>query len=340
MDLSVIKKILIVDFSRIGDTLMHDPAIRALKLTFPKAQFYALTDRANFDLLAHHPAIFKARIFPRIRNFASLIAYIRSMRWIRRQGFDLLINFYMGGAAPAIGRFSGIPLRLSFDKKPQLRKAYNILVKSPSSYSNWMVETNQILKPLGIDPALIWPQVHFFVAPEHQTWASTIIPAKPGAHYAAYQLAASEAHKCWSTFKFATLAEKLYRDKQLIPVVIASPDQLERVEEFFKVYPAHLPQIRLPVLSLPKLASILERMDILITGDTGIMHLGFGVDTPTVALFANRPEYVVSATTNKIIVFHEDAQAPKYPSGQLHGNIDFSVEEVNQAVETLLMMQK
>lgn len=330
---SQVKKVLILDFSRIGDTLMHEPALRALKLYFSAAEFYALTDRPNYDLLAHHPAITEAKVMPRVRNFASLKEFLRKLRWIRQQKFDLLINFYMGGATASIARFSGIPLRVSFDKTKKLRQAYNVLVKAPASYSNWIVETNEIVRPLGLDPKSIWPQVKFFVSPENAAWAKTMVPNQA---YAVYQLAASEPAKCWPAPSFAALAAKLYREKNLIPVVISSPDQFSKTAEFLHHYPQDLPVVRLPVLALDKIAALLATADILVSGDTGVMHLGFGVNTPTVGIFAMRPEYVVSATTNKLILFREDDALPKFASGQLRGNINFSVAEVFQGAAQLL----
>lgn len=340
MQLQNVKKILILDFSRIGDTIMHEPALRAIRLHYPQAQIDAITDKPNLALLANHPAIHKAAVFPRkARNFKSLRAYLSAICKIRREKYDLLVNFYMGRATPTIAKLSGIPYRLAFDRSAKLRKAFNLLAKKPSSYSNWIIETNELVRPLGIDPASIWPLPKFFVNDAQIQFACSVIPMQERIKYAAYQLATSDPIKCWPPLKYAELAEKLYYEKGLIPVVLGSPDQMPRVEEFFKYYPQDLPSIRLPVLSLDKVAGVLSLMKILISGDTGIMHLGFAVGTPTVCIYTNgRPEYASSATTNKMVVFREDANEPKYPSGQLHGTKDLSVEEAYQAAEALLKL--
>lgn len=333
-----VKKILILDFSRIGDTLMHDPALRAIKLKFPHAQIDALTDKPNFDLLAYHPAIHHATVFPRkVRSFKTLLVYVQTLLKIRRQKYDLLVNFYMGRATPLIARSSGIPLRLVFGRCAKLRKSHNLIAKSPSSYSNWIVETNEIVRPLGIDPDQIWPQVQFTVSAENKEWARLTVPIQPETRYAAFQLATSAAIKCWPPAEYAELAEKLYREHGLVPVLISSPDQLDCLDTFCKMYPRDLPYIRLPVIPLAKLAGVLDWMTILISGDTGVMHLGFGVGLPTVCIYTHeRPEYTTSATTNKMVVFREDETKPKYPSGQLHGTSALSVTEVYDATQALL----
>lgn len=335
IDRSKIKKILILDFSRIGDTIMHDPAFRAIKLRFPHASLTALTDRPNFDVLVHHPAFFQVKVFPRVRDRKTLWSFLKMMVWIRRQRFDLLVNFYMGGRTATIARYAGIPIRVSFDKKKALRKTYNRLVRAPTTYSNWMVETHELLRPLGIDPASVWPCPRYFI-PEGVSLHRGL-PLR----YACYNLATSDPSKCWAVAEYAKLAEDLYRDKGLIPVLIGNPGQGNLADAFFAAYPTDCPSVRLPVLRLFEVAVVLKGAELLVTGDTGIMHLAFALDVPTVAIFTyKRPEYAVSATTNKIVVFHEDPSVPPIIPGQYYGVKTLSVDEVREGVEALLVFGK
>lgn len=108
------------------------------------------------------------------------------------------------------------------------------------------------------------------------------------------------------------------------------------MDTFFAHYPAGLPAVRLPVLSLPEVAAILTRVTMLVTGDTGLMHLAFAIDTPVVALFTyKRPEYAVSATTRKMVVFRENDAIPPIIPGQKYGCQDLTQDEVIQAVYDL-----
>ncbi len=335
LDPSKIKKILILDFSRIGDTIMHDPAFRAIKLQFPHARITALTDRPNFDVLLHHPVFFQVKVFPRVRSRQTLWAFLKMMVWIRRQHFDLLINFYMGGRTATIARYTGIPIRVSFDKKKALCKAYNRLVSAPSTYSNWMVETHELLRPLGIDPASVWPCPRYFI-PE-----GIKLDIDLPSHYACYNLATSDPSKCWAVADYAKLAKALYRNNGLVPVLIGNPGQGDLADEFFIAYPSDCPAVRLPVLRLFEVAAVLKGTELLVTGDTGIMHLAFAIDVPTVAIFTyKRPEYAVSATTNKMVVFREDLSIPPIIPGQYYGVKTLSLDEVQEGVEKLLVFSK
>lgn len=331
-----IKKILLLEFSRIGDTLEHEPVLRELKLMYPGTEIDAITDAANFDLLAYHPAITHAEVFKRkIKTLKDIWRFIKLIKKIRRQKYDLLVNFYLGGISINITRFSGIPQRLGFAKTKALKKVNNLLAKAPSSFSNWLVEFTELLRPLGADPEKIWPLTRIFVAEEFQNAAQEFLEVNKT--YAAYNLATSDPIKCWPVPNYAQLAQQLYHDHGLIPVIVSNPGQTDLVDQFQALYPKDLPRVILPVMRLAKLAAVLAKMQLVITGDTGIMHMAFGLDIPTVAIFTyNRPEHVLSATTHKIVIFAEDASAPKYASGQLHGRRDLSVELVRKGVEDLL----
>ena len=91
-----VKKILLLEFSRIGDTLAHEPVLRELKLMYPGATIHAVTDGANYDLLAYHPAITSAEVFKRkIKTFKDVFRFLKFIKKIRQEKYDLLVNFYL-----------------------------------------------------------------------------------------------------------------------------------------------------------------------------------------------------------------------------------------------------
>jgi ADP-heptose:LPS heptosyltransferase len=331
-----IKKILLLEFSRIGDTVMHEPTLRALKLHYPGAEIHAYTDAANFDILVTHPALSRVEVFKRkIKSLPDVWCVIKLLKNIRKEKYDLLVNFYMGGISINLTRFSGIKKRLAFDRNPHLARVCNLVMRSPSSFSNWIVEFRELLRPLGIDPASIWPQPKLFLSDEFKDTPREFLALDK--IYVAYNLATSDPDKCWSVKHYVTLAERLYHEYHFIPVLVSNPGQADLVAEFQALYPKDLPLIVLPVLRLLKLASLLKATHMVITGDTGIMHMAFALDVPTIAIFTNgRPEFAVAPMTRKMIVFEADPDAPKYPSGQLHGRRELPVALVEAGVKELL----
>ncbi len=335
-DAASIQNILLLEFSRIGDTLIHEPTLRALKAHYPQAKIYALCDPANLDMLITHPAIFQVEVFDRkIKTPKDLLRLYRKIKAIRHKRFDLLVNFYLGGITPTLARFSGIPWRLGFNYGQKIPRTHNLLAKAPSGFSNWSVEFAELLRPLGLDPASIWPEPHFFLPLEEDPRATAALPV--AGHYAAYNLATSNAVKCWPVEHYAALAAAIYREHKLTPVLISNPGEQAKREAFLAHYPPELPLILLPEIRLRTLAEVLKKVQLLISGDTGIMHLGFALQVPTLAIFTYKPpEYAVSATALKMVVFRQDDAAPPLVSGQKYGVFALSVKEVQEALDKLL----
>lgn len=104
--------------------------------------------------------------------------------------------------------------------------------------------------------------------------------------YVAVQLGASQDHKTWSVKSYAATLDALrQRVPGLTAVVLGVAAERERAEELRR----GCPEVRLKVLlgetSVDELAAVLERCQLLLTGDTGTMHLAAAVGTPTCAVF-------------------------------------------------------
>ncbi|MDO5483535.1 MAG: glycosyltransferase family 9 protein [Desulfovibrionaceae bacterium] len=102
--------------------------------------------------------------------------------------------------------------------------------------------------------------------------------------YVALQLGASEARRQWPVARFAALGDRLYREAGLCPVLLGvrSEEPLAR---------AYADAATEPFVSavgrtgIPQLAALLRKSRLLITNDTGTMHLAAGLGVPCLAFF-------------------------------------------------------
>ena len=68
----------------------------------------------------------------------------------------------------------------------------------------------------------------------------------------------------------------------------------ELTEQFAEQYQSKGHFIKVPLVYLDKDAALMKRAQFVVTGDTSIMHLAFGLKIPTLILFTNtRPEPVL-----------------------------------------------
>lgn len=99
------------------------------------------------------------------------------------------------------------------------------------------------------------------------------------------QAGASQSKRQWPVERFARLTELLVTQLDAKVVFTGSPSERPILDGILSHY--NHPNI-LPALgktTFGQLAGLLERLDLLITGDTGPMHLAVAVETPVVALF-------------------------------------------------------
>lgn len=102
--------------------------------------------------------------------------------------------------------------------------------------------------------------------------------------YVAFQLGASEERRRWPLAHFTELGDRLWREERLIPVLLGAKNELHLAERY--ATRADHPFISLVgKTSLPVLAAVLTQMRLLVTNDTGTMHLAAGHGVPLLAVF-------------------------------------------------------
>ncbi|BFR49813.1 glycosyltransferase family 9 protein [Nitratidesulfovibrio sp. HK-II] len=114
------------------------------------------------------------------------------------------------------------------------------------------------------------------------------------AGYVAMQLGASEERRRWPVAHFAALAARLWRELRLVPVLLGAGGERtlgERLRAALAEDAATTGADQVPCIdligatSLPQLAATLRHMRLLVTNDTGTMHLAAGLDVPVLAIF-------------------------------------------------------
>ena len=108
------KKILFIQLSALGDTILAIPAIRAVRHTFPNAEITVLASPTNLNYLAHCPYIDKRIRFqtPSFRLCAEL----------RQVGFDWAVDLeHWPRLSVLLAYMSGAPMRIGFRTQGQHR---------------------------------------------------------------------------------------------------------------------------------------------------------------------------------------------------------------------------
>jgi ADP-heptose:LPS heptosyltransferase len=339
-ELENIRNICVLCWGRLGDVLLRVPVIEALKQRFPQASITAVVDPVGKKALENHPEIAEVVVFPRNKKplMRYLISLIKNAIYLRTRKFDLCVNLYSGGSSPLITRLTGARIRLGFDHSRALRKANNLLVKYPGFCGQWIKALGTKLEPLGVTAKQIRCGSSFYCSAKADAYAKQILPDMD-AGYVAMNLGAGEETKCWPVENFVRLADRIHADYGINIVVFTNPG-MEQLADEFRRFDTDNKHVVLPKISLDTDGAVLKRCRAIVTGDTSVMHLAFGVKCPSLILFTyTRPEYVVPEDCLYISCFIED-KSNINKCGKPSGSIELSVDFVYEKFSELLSMRK
>jgi ADP-heptose:LPS heptosyltransferase len=221
---------------------------------------------------------------------------LHSLREIRRRHYDAILNFEQASTAgSAFLAATGIPLRVGFMPTVESPKGRFLShgERFQEGRSMWrsFIRLAQLIDPGLSDQVLPVPLKCGAAAKRWaQEWLTAHLPRCPAI---AIHLGSQDLEfRRWPLERFVQFAERV-RGLGLEPSIILTGTAPERplIRGFIDQYSGHAADASHSG-SLEKTAALLERCQLLVSNDTGIMHLAAAMGTPTVGLFGpNSPRY-------------------------------------------------
>src|SRR5512139_3305865 len=267
--------ILLVKPGAIGDLLQLTPVLRALHAAFPETRLSVLVgSRATAALFARNPCVHETIVFDRRGEHRSVGAIASLWRRLRRNRYDLVVNYQRSNVKAWLLCTAAFPCRVLV-----YRKARNRVVHA-------VVNHLDAVAPLGIDPLRVPHQLEFHPGPEAERFAGEQFRAAglDGLPVVALNPGATHAVNRWGADRFAFLADRLVAEGRARVVIVGGPDDAplaERIRSGSRSKPFSLAG----KTGLAELGAVLGRCAVLVTGDTGPMHVATAVGTRVVALF-------------------------------------------------------
>jgi ADP-heptose:LPS heptosyltransferase len=335
-ELAGIRNVCVLCWGLIGDVFVRVPTIEALKQRLPQARITVVVDPGSREVVANHPACAEVFVFSRKKR--PLLRYLKDSLgniWrLRRRHFDLSINLYSGGSSPAITRLIDARLRLGFDHTKALRRANNLLVSHPSLCGNWARAFGTVLQPLGVAPEQVRRGTSFYCSEDARAFARRL-PPSADVPLVGFNLGAGAAEKRWPVARFVELARHIARRHRLTPLVFTNPGMEQLAAEFVQAYGPD-GAIQAPRMTLDQVGAVMERCRYIVTGDTSLMHLAFGLKRPTLGLFTHtRPEIVAPEDSVHVNCFIEDP-THRDECGQPLGTREIPIDNANDGFDRLV----
>ena len=278
-------KILILKPSSLGDVVQALPVLRLLKLRLPTSEIYWWIDTRLAPLIEGDPDLAGVVHFHR-RRWAAPQHWpeiARSIRWMRRQAFDWVIDLQGLIRSGAFAWLANGKLLVGVDEPREGARGFYDLIVQRRSRSTHAVDWY-----LGVLPLLGVP-VHwnFTWLPQRPAVAEDIRRKWPvdGSRWVSFQPGARWANKRWPAEHYAEVLRQLAaRRPDLRFAVLGGEDERALGESISRADGGRCLDLT-GKLSLPEMVEWLRRSALLITNDTGPMHVAAALGTPVVALF-------------------------------------------------------
>jgi len=327
------RNILVIDFGQLGDVVLSLPALRALRERFSQARITVVVGKPGGEVISLSGYADATMVVDRVSlrdgpKLASIARIFNLVKKVRQQNFDFVIDLHSLSETNLLGLLSGAPKRL-YSRRPgrSLDFLGNFTPRPPveeDHRARHLIDRYlDVLIPLGVKDAQRSPRLRTrteddgaidkLLKKEKADSGSPLIGFFPGAGHPS---------RCWPLEKFAALAEFLMRNDGSRPVVFAGPEERPMLTQIRALFPRSA--IIFDRLTISQLAAAQARLAVLVSNDTGPMHIAAAVGTPVVLLLDRRaPESYVPLGNHHRIIY----------SGTIP---EIGLEEVYEATRALL----
>jgi heptosyltransferase-1 len=285
-------RILIIKLSSIGDVVHTIPSLNALKDLYPDSEIDWLVEEESHTLLHGHPLIHQLRVFKRkkwlktVWKGTGLKETVRLIMGMRRQKYDLIIDFQGLFKSGIMAFLAGGKVRLGYDKTREL--SYLFLTEKLPPYDP---DTHAVDRYLDVVRSLGWKgnerTFSFPVTATDKHHVEMLIESNGVRDREKIVLVSPKARwktKLWNQDKFATLCDRLMEELGREVIMIGGRKDLNYIDGIISTMKNEVINIA-GQTNLRELAYLMTISPLVICLDSGPMHIAAAVGAKTIALF-------------------------------------------------------
>jgi heptosyltransferase-2 len=320
------RKILVRATNWIGDGVMSLPALAALRARFPSAEIVLVSKPWVSELYHHLPAVSRQIIYDPEKVHRGPGGFWRLVQKLRAEGFDAAILLQNAFQAAAMAWGARVPVRIGYARDGRSRLLTDAVVPPPPAIYGH--QRNYYLELLfragliaGYDRAA---NPHLEVEEAEKEWARrhlarnglggprVLVGLNPGAFFG--------PAKRWLASRYAQVADRLIGALHADVLIFGSSAERPLAEEIARGM-KHTPLILAGDTSLRQLMALLAQCRVVVTNDSGPMHLAAALGLPVVAIFGSTDDRATGPLGSQVRVVKRPTECA--PCGLRECPIDF-----------------
>ncbi|SCC04175.1 glycosyltransferase family 9 protein [Kosakonia oryziphila] len=273
-----VESIVIFSTTALGDFMFNTPAILSIKSRFPNARLTLVSSNKNKNLVEGSPW-FDRVIFwdQKVNTILKTVSLLKkdapdiSVMLHSKSPYDVVISTLLG---------SKYILKDAYNESDLAMRRF-VTSLSDIKFDGHIIERKMsLIQSIGCDTKRIEMKIPFSFEAKTKKENTIVI---------GFQLGASRIQRQWPILRFQELAKLLIHSGRNIEIVlIGSPNEVELSKKFMEgMTEVESESITDCVgkVSLTELVRTISGFDLLVTGDTGPLHLAVALQIKTVSLF-------------------------------------------------------
>ena len=271
----------IVMMSAVGDAVHVLPVVNAIKRYNPSSRITWVLQPGPATLVRGHPNVDDIVLFDRSAGWR---AFAETRRELATRELDVVLNLQVYFKAGIVTSFTRAPVKLGFDRARarDFNWAFTNRKIPPHPVGQHVQDQYfEFLDALGVPhEPVVW---NLGPWPEERAWQREFF-APIERPVASIVVATSKAQKDWMPERWAEVCDALWTDYGLQPVLVGGRSERElHAERVIMERASHKPISALGS-GLRKLVAILDGSALVLSPDTGPLHMSVALDRPVISL--------------------------------------------------------
>jgi lipopolysaccharide heptosyltransferase II len=289
------EKILVRATNWIGDGVMSLPALEALRARFPAAEIVLVVKTWVAEIYHQHPAVDRSILYDPAGEHRGPRGFMKLVEQICSEHFDMAILFQNAFHAAWMAWRSRIPVRIGYGLEGRgALLTDSIPVPSPALYGHQSNYYLHLLFRAGLVAKLTpFEKIRLNIENTEKTWAARQLEAlglggprflvglTPGAAFG--------PAKRWLPERYADLADRLIGALNADVLIFGSQAERPLAENIARMM-SHTPILVTGETTLREFMALLAQCRVVVTNDSGPMHLAAALGLPVVAIFGSTDE--------------------------------------------------
>lgn len=274
------KRICVIKARAIGDVVMTTPSLRSLRAAFPDAHITMFVREFCADVVRHLPYLDNIFVYEKAGNHGGLAGRLRLIRELRSRKFDLVVNFHDDFQTVLFAFLSGAEIRLGFKNKWDFLLTHKLTCPEELHIVDRHLALLELIGVRGSNRKL-----ELVLTEADRSAARRFLQGHGllGRKLVGMVAGSQWQKKRWPAESFAQVNDVL-AEFGVAVILIGSPSEVPYLRSIAALT-KFLPTIAAGETSLIVSAALLEHCNVVLTNDTGPMHIAGALGRPIVALF-------------------------------------------------------